>query len=181
MPTPPAPPVAACALDLAAVDVQYQDDRASAACLTFRAWEDEKPAREVQTFLHGVAEYEPGRFWRRELPCLRAVLALLDGLPHVIVIDGYVWLDGNGRKGLGAHLFEALGGRAAVISVAKHSFHGASHCVEVRRGKSPRPLYVTAEGIPLAEAARAVTSMHGEHRTPTLLKRVDRLCREAFL
>jgi deoxyribonuclease V len=37
---------------------------------------------------------------------------------------------------------------------------------------------VTAVGIDLAEAARRLGEMHGPYRIPTLLKRVDRLCRE---
>jgi deoxyribonuclease V len=94
------------------------------------------------------------------------------------VIDGYVWLDGAGRAGLGAYLFEAMHGRAAVVGVAKNTFRRSTHAAAVVRSGSRRPLYVTARGLPLEEAAAAVRSMHGAHRIPTLLKLVDRLSRE---
>jgi deoxyribonuclease V len=47
----------------------------------------------------------------------------------------------------------------------------------VLRGGSARPLYVTAAGLSADEAARRVRDMHGPYRIPTLLKRVDQLCR----
>jgi deoxyribonuclease V len=88
-----------------------------------------------------------------------------------------VWL-GAGRPGLGAHLYQALGRRTAVVGVAKRRFHGAGDAVPILRGTSQVPLFVTAVGIDLAEAAEGVRRMHGAHRIPTLLKRVDRLSRE---
>jgi len=94
-----------------------------------------------------------------------------------VIIDGYVWL-GAGRPGLGAHLYEALGQRIAVVGVAKRRFHGAGDAVPVLRGTSQVPLFVTAVGIDPSEAAEGVRRMHGGHRIPTLLKRVDRLSRD---
>lgn len=166
---------------LAAIDAQYADDLAAVACITFSAWTDATAQLEKTTLVHGIEPYTPGEFWRRELPCILAALRLLPEAPSVVVIDGYVWLDGDGRKGLGARLFDALGGHVAVVGVAKHPFHGASNAAEVRRGKSDRPLLVTAEGISLKQAEAAVLSMHGGFRVPTLLKRVDQLCRQALL
>lgn len=96
---------------------------------------------------------------------------------RAVIIDGYVWL-GAGRSGLGAHLYDALGQRIAVVGVAKRRFHGAGDAVPVLRGTSQVPLFVTAVGIDLAEAAEGVRRMHGAHRIPTLLKRVDRLSRD---
>ena len=55
---------------------------------------------------------------------------------------------------------------------------GATLAQELRRGTSRSPLYVTAAGMEATEAARHIAEMHGPHRVPTLLKRVDRLCRE---
>ena len=40
------------------------------------------------------------------------------------------------------------------------------------------PLLVSAVGMPIEEAVAGVKRMHGPHRVPTLLKRVDRLSRE---
>ena len=124
-----------------------------------------------------VEPYVPGEFYRRELPCLLKVLDQLSERPEVVVIDGYVWLDASGRKGLGGHLFEALNKTVPVIGVAKTRFATATRAIEVLRGSSARPLFVTAAGIDQANAAKCIRRMHGESRIPTLLKRVDRLSR----
>jgi deoxyribonuclease V len=124
-----------------------------------------------------VAPYEPGAFYKRELPCLLEVLGLAPGPLDAVIVDGYVWLSRDGRPGLGARLFEALGGRTAVVGVAKTSFAGADFAAPVQRGASARPLYVTAAGMDANEAADRVREMAGAHRIPELLKRVDRLCR----
>jgi deoxyribonuclease V len=112
------------------------------------------------------------------LPCL---LAVLRELPSVVavVVDGYVWLDGMSVAGLGAHLHQALAGRVAVVGVAKTRFAGAGAAVEVVRGRSTRPLFISAAGMNAQSAAEHVRSMHGPNRIPTLLKRVDSLCRQA--
>lgn len=94
----------------------------------------------------------------------------------ILVIDGYVWLEDE-RPGLGAHLYRALGGKVAVIGAAKTRYAGVTLVQEVRRGTSGSPLYITAAGMDLSEAARHVSEMHGPYRIPTLLKRVDQLCR----
>ena len=163
---------------IACVDVDYREAGAVAACVLFRAWPDAEPVSEVVVRIAAVEPYEPGRFYRRELPCLLAVLEALAERPEVVVIDGYVWLGDEGEPGLGAHLHEALGRRVAVIGVAKTRFHGARTAREVHRGGSRSALYVTAAGIDPSEAADRVREMHGPFRIPTLLKRVDRLCRE---
>ena len=80
------------------------------------------------------------------------------------------------KLGLGARIHAQLGG-PAVVGVAKHEFHGASSAVAVRRGTSKHPLFVGAIGIALDEAVAGVARMHGRHRIPTLLARVDRLSR----
>jgi len=125
-----------------------------------------------------VAPYVPGSFYQRELPCLLAALERAALEPECVVVDGYVWLAPE-RPGLGAKLFEALGSRVPVVGVAKTAFAGAeSIALPVLRGESQKPLLVTAAGMEPDLAAERVRSMHGRHRIPTLLKRVDRLCRE---
>jgi deoxyribonuclease V len=111
------------------------------------------------------------------------MLAVLQVLPPVdlVVIGGYVWLEGEFMPGLGAHLYDALEGMIPVVGVAKTRFRGADAVCEVRRGTSGRPLFVTAVGVLVELAAEQVRSMHGDHRIPTLLTRVDRLCRRASL
>lgn len=158
---------------LLAVDVFYSGETAAVAGLTFARWEDANPIRILQSTLKTPSEYLPGEFYRRELPCLLTLIESFQLLPEIIVIDGFVYLDGREQPGLGKRLFDALDGRAAVIGVAKSPFHGISQECEVYRGQSNRPLYVTSAGIALAAAKTHIASMHGTHRMPTLLKRID--------
>lgn len=164
---------------LACVDVDYRDDAAVAACVLFRDWADEAPAAERVERIARVEPYEPGQFYRRELPCVLAVLGpLAEGL-GAVVIDGYVWLRDEATPGLGGRLYAALGRAVPVVGVAKTRFASATAAVPVLRGGSARPLYVTAAGLSADEAARRVRDMHGPCRIPTLLKRADQLCRGA--
>lgn len=162
-----------------AVDVHYRPTDATVAGVAFEHWEDAQPSWQRALVCESIADYEPGAFYRRELPCIARLLDALPGaLPQCIVIDGYVWLGAAQRPGLGAHLWESLQRRVAVIGVAKTRFEGTPAEAELRRGGSERPLYLSAAGMPLAQAHAAIASMHGEHRLPELLKRVDRLARE---
>lgn len=161
---------------IACVDVAYHGDEASTACVLFREWGDGQGEREIVTKIGPVEEYQPGRFYRRELPCLLAVLGSVAEPLEAVIVDGYVWL-GEDAPGLGALLYEALGRSVAVIGVAKSRFAAATGALPVLRGGSRRPLYVTAAGMDAAAAARCIEAMHGAHRIPTLLKRVDRLSR----
>lgn len=162
---------------IAIVDVHYESDGARAACITALDWSDAIAQDEWTVELPKVAEYHPGFFFERELPCLLAVLERAPDSPRVIVVDGYVVLDAQGRPGLGAHLFAHLGGRTPVVGIAKRRFAGSDFATRVIRGASQNPLFVTALGVSAAEAARRVRGMHGSHRIPTLCTRVDQLCR----
>ncbi len=165
---------------IAALDAQYDDDTAAVACVNFGDRRDAVPSTEATRIVQNVAPYVPVGFRRRELPCIRAALDELDRQPDVIVVDGYVDLDAEGKKGLGAHLHESYDGKAAVVGVAKTEFRDIDQCEQVLLGQSAKPLFVASEGISPRDAARAIESMHGDHRTPTLLKRVDRPCRETL-
>ncbi|MEY3209787.1 MAG: hypothetical protein RIT28_268 [Pseudomonadota bacterium] len=156
-------------------DVHYPPlGGAWAAGVTCATWDAPTPAAERLVFVPEVADYEPGAFYRRELPCLLALLHTLTQAPSVIVVDGHAWL--NGRPGLGARLHEVTG--LPVVGVAKRRFFEGD-ALPLVRGGSQSPLYVSAAGVPAEEALACVASMHGPHRLPTLLKRVDRLCRDA--
>ncbi|MBI4952301.1 MAG: endonuclease V [Myxococcales bacterium] len=166
---------------LACVDVDYRPDgSAVAACLLFGAWSDARPVEEhVERITANVAPYEPGELFRRELPCILKVLALVAVPLEVVVVDAYVTLDPAGRPGLGAHLHDALGHHVAGVGVAKTRYAAATMALPVYRGASRAPLWVTAVGIEPAVAAEHVRAMHGGHRIPTLLREVDRLARTA--
>jgi len=162
---------------IACLDVAYHGLEANAAAVLFHSWDDSVGKREIVTSVVSAADYLPGQFYRRELPCLLALLALIEEPLETLIVDGYVWLGKDTRPGLGAHLYEALGRKTAVIGVAKSRFAGADGAVPVLRGGSNRPLQVTAAGLDVRVAARYVETMHGKHRIPTLLKRADLLSR----
>jgi deoxyribonuclease V len=159
----------------AAVDVQYPAAGGARAAVVladdplFTAVVDERVC-----WLPNVAAYQPGRFFARELPALRAVLAGVAELA-LVFIDGYVDLDPQGRAGLGARLHAQI--HVPVIGVAKTAFHTATHAIAVNRGTATRPLYVTSAGIPADQAAALVTRMAGPYRLPDALRRVDALAR----
>jgi deoxyribonuclease V len=165
---------------MAALDVHYDEpcNRGRAAAVVFAKWEDAGPAGEFLADVENIQPYVPGEFYRRELPCLLAVLSKIDRILDVVVIDGYVRL--NDKPGLGEHLFDTLGRRIPVIGVAKTRFVGAP-ALEILRGRSKAPLYVSTAGIDAREAGELVSRMHGPHRIPTLLKRVDGLARKVTL
>ena len=162
----------------AALDVQYVDPRGYTGCVVASDWGADT-ADEERVYVHEpVAPYRSGFFYERELPCLLGALAAGTALPQHIVVDGYVQLP-KGRKGLGQHLHEALDGKAAVIGVSKTLFRNDTASIPVLRGESRQPLYVTALGIDVKAAATIIEQLHGRFRIPTLLKRVDRLARDA--
>src|SRR5215469_8350996 len=98
-----APPGQARPGGYAAVDVGYPAPGAALAAVVLADGPDfGGPLRGRTARLTGVAEYRPGEFYLRELP-LRAVLADVGPL-RLVVIDGYVDLDPDGRPGLGAYL-----------------------------------------------------------------------------
>ncbi len=163
---------------IACLDVAYGDAAAYAAGITFRDWADATPLEERVAAVAKVELYQSGQVFRRELPGLLAVLKTLPPV-DVVIVDGYVWLGPGNQPGLGAHLYQALGEHTAVVGVAKTRFKGTDFAREVVRGRSTRPLFITAAGMSPECAAEHVRSMHGPYRMPTLLKRVDSLCRNA--
>lgn len=162
---------------IAALDVQYHANTATAAMVVFSEWSAHAPASEIVVEVSDVAEYVPGKFFQRELPCLLQAIAQCPTPLSTIIVDGYVWLDQAGRKGLGAKLFDALDQKTAVVGVAKTRFHEAP-ATEVLRGGSKSPLFVTAVGMDINTAASHVKSMHGDFRIPTMLRLADQLARK---
>lgn len=159
-----------------AADVFYKEGGgASVAGVVFSSWRDSTPLREFKVHVAEVAPYEPGAFFRRELPCLMALKAEVDRELALgfVVVDGYATL-GPDHPGLGAHLHHEIG--LPVIGVAKTAYRGAP-AVQVLRGASRQPLFVTAAGVASEWAADRVREMAGPHRMPVLLRRVDQLSR----
>jgi deoxyribonuclease V len=162
-------------------DVAYDDatGRARAAGVVLASPSAPSP---VATFVRdGVvdAAYRSGEFFARELPLLLPLLRGIAPLHAIdtVVVDAYVDL-GVG-PGMGRRLHEALAAEglpAAVIGIAKNPHAGAPG-IEVRRGTSDRPLWVTAADLPVAVAATEVAAMAGAHRLPDAVRLADHLAR----
>lgn len=159
-----------------ALDVAYHENTASAIGVVFN-WQDEIPAEIISAMVSPIEEYTPGQFYKRELPCILAVLNKVDLTQmQYIIVDGYVYIDNDYGFGLGAHLYEALDKKIPVIGVAKTEFmHNEQTCVPVTRGDSKVPLYVSAIGVDVNTAAGFITQMKGDFRIPSILKELDRL------
>jgi deoxyribonuclease V len=162
-----------------AFDVYYNGNIAQAVAIGFENWTDTVPQVSQKELIINIEEYVPGEFYKRELPCiLRVINKINTATISLIIVDGYVELDERGTPGLGAHLYLALNSKFPVIGVAKKRYAEIHNNVrEVLRGESKQPLYVTAIGVDVDEAAENIRSMHGEHRIPTLLKQLDTLSR----
>jgi deoxyribonuclease V len=163
---------------LACLDAHYSSDAACAAAIVFADWRDEKPVAEYTAIDANPPDYEPGKFYLRELQPLLGAIAKIAEPIDVYVIDAYCHLSAELVPGLGQHLYDALAQKATIIGVAKNRYRDTTHAIEVCRGESAKPLFVTSIGMPYDEAARHVKSIVGEFRIPSLLKQVDRLCRE---
>lgn len=137
---------------LVALDVHYDDHhrRGTGAAVLFERWADATPHAHLTTIFERIQPYVPGEFFRRELPILLALIGQIQDPLGTILVDSYVRL--GDKSGLGQHLFEKLDRKIPVIGIAKSRFYDAN-AAEVLRGRSRSPLYVTAAGIPLDEAA----------------------------
>ncbi len=161
-----------------ATDIQYNENNtATAAGVLFPNWESDTIDKIVVKEITDVAPYEPGSFYKRELPCILSLLEEIEQDIGVLVVDGYVTLGDDNKPGLGMHLFEHLSKSIPVVGVAKKRFVDTPLECQIFRGQSQNPLYVTSAGVPLSEAKMYITNMHGKNRIPTLLKKVDQVCR----
>lgn len=163
------------------IDVYYDEDRAIAGAIVFENWTDAEATSSVIHVTENCEEYRPGHFYKRELP---ALLAVLERLPdtvntvNTVIIDGYVWLDDLESPGLGAHLYDALQKAKTVIGVAKNKYRNSAAAVEIERGDSTRPLFVTAAGMSAKKSswshlpdARGLQNPHSAERRRSNWKR----------
>jgi deoxyinosine 3'endonuclease (endonuclease V) len=159
---------------LLAFDAHYSDTTTRLAAAVFHDWTDTE-AQEIRVWQGGpAAPYQPGEFYKRELPLILTALEDFDlSEIEAIIIDGYVYLDDQERLGLGGHLYHELGDLIPVVGVAKSYFRD-NNAEAVLRGESSKPLYVTAMGIPPEDAANHLRAMAGPYRMPDVLAAVDR-------
>lgn len=162
---------------IACLDTHYSSNKSRTAVVLFAQWSDASSIQEyVVERVVVPAEYIPGQFYKRELPCILEAIEHCQEEVETLVVDGYVQL-GNERPGLGQKLYEALDETVPVIGVAKNGFQGADEALPIYRGGSTRPLFITAIGCNLEDVAQDIKNMHGNFRIPTLLKRVDQQSR----
>ncbi|MEM9029109.1 MAG: endonuclease V [Pseudomonadota bacterium] len=162
------------------IDAAYSDTASAAAGVVAKSWSHGEPHDTIIVRSATSADYEPGAFYKRELPLLEAVMACMSFRPATVVIDGYVWLGRDGQMGLGAHLHKALENAVPVVGIAKSAFAHDDWSRPVLRGVSKRPLFVTAVGMACDAAATLVAGMHGASRLPTLVQAADRAARAAI-
>jgi len=160
-----------------AIDVDYREDGANIAGVSFNNWEDENEANIFISKLADIEEYVPGEFYKRELPCIMKLLKEHNLSPDIIIVDGFVYLDKDNYPGLGMYLYNELNQTIPIIGVAKSFFKDIPKACEIYRGESKKPLYVTNAGIDLETAKKNILSMFGKFRNPNLLKKADQMCR----
>lgn len=161
-------------------DTYYFEDKAQTSCIGIDSWPSDTVAFELHETIGDIQDYESGAFYKRELPCLKSILAKIELQPDkdILVIDGFVVLDDFGKLGLGGYLYEYLQAQIPVIGVAKNNFAPLDKLKQkVYRGDSQRPLFITSKGIGIHEAGENILKMHGKFRIPTILKLVDTYCR----
>ena len=160
---------------VAAIDVHYIDKIARSVAVLFN-WEDALPRKVIIEEITEFGEYVPGEFYKRELPCIIAIMEKVEDKEiEMLIVDGHVFTD-NETYGLGGHTWEAFGEKIPVIGVAKRPFFSNKVTVkEIYRGESKHPLYVSAIGMELEKAAELIQNMKGEYRIPTILKELDKL------
>lgn len=163
-----------------AIDVHYRNNTAKVVCAVLQEWKAPAAMHYHIKYVDNVAEYIPGEFYKRELPCILAILADIDlSAVSFIVIDGFVVLDDDGKYGLGRHLYEHLNHKVPVIGVAKSNFYqNKKQVIPVYRGESANALYITAIGTDLQQAAENIQGMYGDYRIPAVLKELDRKTKE---
>ena len=165
------------------LDVHYQTDvvqkldSAKVAGIRFQGIETNEILSEHTVNVNNVAPYESGQFYKRELPCLLALINQIDEPFDAIIIDGYVFLDGVTKAGLGKYLYDNLANKKPIIGIAKNHFYDITEDYAVWRGISKHPLYVTSIGIEITKAKEMVSRMDGDHRMPKMVTYVDKIGR----
>ena len=162
-----------------AFDTYYFDDYANTICIAFEEWTSENEAKIFTEKTEITSDYESGAFYKRELPCILSLLKkinLKEG--DIIIVDGYVTLDNDGKTGLGGYLYEALDQKFTVIGIAKNGFNPPDfQRREIYRGESKTPLFLTVKGADVDKIKQKIEQMHGNFRIPALLKKLDQLTR----
>ena len=168
-----------------AIDTYYfGEEKARTVGVVFNDFSDPNPSEVITVWTTEFEPYQPGQFYKRELPCILDCLAQVDLREYdTIILDGFYRLKGEDDKewpGLGEHLVEVLTENGSlhpdlnVWCVAKTNFGKASDIsIPILRGTSKSPLYVQAMRDQ-GGAAVLVKNMAGDYRLPGILKTLDK-------
>lgn len=162
-----------------AMDVYYDElqNSATVAGIRFAGVQNVEILSTHRVEVQGVAAYQSGQFYKREMPCLLELIKTIDKPVDVLVIDGFVYLD-CGKPGLGKHLYDNLTDKKPIIGIAKNPYQKIADCHQVFRGQSKKPLYITTINHSLEDAKQWLQDLQGKHRLPDVLTQVDRLSRQ---
>lgn len=158
-------------------DTLTQFEKAKVSGIRFQNTQTNEILGEHTTTVNEVAPYQSGQFYKREMACLLALINQINEPYSVIIIDGYIFLDGAQQAGLGKYLYDNLTIKKPIIGIAKNQFKDVSEDYAVWRGTSKHPLYITSINFPIADAKNIVQDLEGQHRLPNIVKKVDFLSR----
>ncbi|MAX71970.1 MAG: endonuclease V [Flavobacteriaceae bacterium] len=164
---------------LLAIDVHYKEKYAKAVGVLFN-WEDENPQHIIIDTIDDVADYEPGQFYKRELPCILQLLKQVElNSLEAIIVDSHVYVDNDKNYGLGGHLWQALDEKIPIIGIAKKAFHNTELVSKpIYRGESQNALYVSSIGVSEDEVLKKIKLLHGKYRIPSILKTLDQITKQ---
>ncbi|MBT2619717.1 endonuclease V [Chryseobacterium sp. ISL-6] len=162
-----------------AFDTYYYEEYANTICLAFKDWEDAEETIIYSGKTNITSDYESGAFYKRELPCILSLLLQIDLKEgDILLVDGYVTLNDEGKIGLGGYLHQTLEEKYPVVGIAKNEFSTPdSQRRKIYRGESKTPLFLTSKGMDVDLLKTKIEQMHGSYRIPTLLKKLDQLTR----
>ena len=159
------------------MDFHIEADAARVAAVAFDDWAAFEGTKNYSLRIEHVEKPAKGELDLRALPWLVQLLDAHRLQPEVIVFDGFVHLDAQETPALGRRLYDALGGRTAVIGASKAGMKDAPAQFEVYREDETPPLIITCAGIDLGAAKARIRMMHGKKRMPTLMKLAARVAK----
>ncbi|WP_368407648.1 endonuclease V [Chryseobacterium edaphi] len=141
-----------------AFDTYYYEDFAKTVCIALEDWSSEKENEIFTENTQITSDYESGAFYKRELPCILSLLSKIELKENdIIIVDGFVTLNNDGKIGLGGYLFNALDQKIPIVGIAKNEFSSPDEKRRiVVRGESKTPLFLTAMGIDVDEVKKKV-------------------------
>lgn len=154
---------------------QNQNTYAIISAIRFAGIQTHTILNQYKTTVHNVMPYKSGQFYQREMPCLLQLINEIKEPFDIIIIDGYVYLDGETQAGLGKHLYEHLNDKKPIIGIAKNSFQNINNQYAIYRGNSKKPLFITCIDFDLDNAKQLVKNLEGQFRIPNIINMVDKI------